>query len=186
MSSIQYWIIIYQSFHHFKLQCQWSYPEKWGGECLLPLFQFWVLESELISSNSLFFSNFICTSITVETVTTILIVYERDYWTNYFAYFIIATHLLFQTNCNYYTLLFLLSVVSFYKKTFISLSNINKPSLKKLFIVGFLFSYNLKIIPNYCLRCISTRCYQCLQFPNKNFRCAFQKSSKHFISHMWQ
>ena len=41
----------------------------------------------------------------------------------------------------------------------ISLSNIAEPSLKNisLILVGFLFSFKLKIIPNYCSRCVSIR-----------------------------
>ena len=48
-----------------------------------------------------------------------------------------------------YILIFLTSLVLFYKKTSISLSNITKPSLINisLIIVGFLLSFKLKIIP---------------------------------------
>ena len=58
-----------------------------------------------------------------------------------------------------YVQLFLPSAVLFYKKTFISLSNITKPSLKNisLIIVDFFFSVKLKIIPNYRSRCVSIR-----------------------------
>ena len=50
-----------------------------------------------------------------------------------------------------YVLMFLNSVVSFSKKTFISLSIITKLSLKKHFINNrsFLFSFKLQIIPSY-------------------------------------
>ena len=56
-----------------------------------------------------------------------------------------------------YALVLLHSNVLFYKKISISLSNITKPSLIyiSLIIVGFLFSFKLKIIPNYCSRCVS-------------------------------
>ena len=57
-----------------------------------------------------------------------------------------------------YVLVFLPSAVLFDKKTFISLSNITKPSLKKhSLIVDFLFLFKLKIIPNYRSRCASIR-----------------------------
>ena len=49
--------IMLKSFHNFELR---------GGERLFPLFQFCVLEPELISSNSLFFTNLFCSSITVK------------------------------------------------------------------------------------------------------------------------
>ena len=56
-----------KSFHHFKLRYQWSCPDVWGGELLLPFFPFCVLESELINSKNLFFTNLFCTNITVKT-----------------------------------------------------------------------------------------------------------------------
>ena len=52
-----------------------------------------------------------------------------------------------------YVRVFLPLAVLFYEKTFISLSNSTKPSL----IVDFLFSFKLKIIPNYPSRCVSIR-----------------------------
>ena len=58
-----------------------------------------------------------------------------------------------------YVLLFLPSPVLFCQKPFISLTKITKPFLKNisLIIVDFLFSFKLKIIPNYCSRCVSIR-----------------------------
>ena len=43
-----------KSFHHFKLR--FGLTQKQGGEHLLPFFQFWIFESELMCSNSLFFT----------------------------------------------------------------------------------------------------------------------------------
>ena len=58
-----------------------------------------------------------------------------------------------------YVLLFLPSAVLFYQKTFIFLSSIIKPSLRKQFInnCGFHVFIELKIIPNYRSRCVSIR-----------------------------
>ena len=56
-----------------------------------------------------------------------------------------------------YILVFLPSALLFYKKTSISLSNITETSLKtiSLILLGFLFSFKLKIIPIYRSRCVS-------------------------------
>ena len=56
-------------------------------------------------------------------------------------------------------LVFLPSALLFYKETSISLSDITKPSLKtiSLILLGFLFSFKLKIIPNHRPRCVSIR-----------------------------
>ena len=53
-----------KSFHHFKLRCGLS--QKRDGERLLPFFTFCILESELISTNSLFFTNLFSVNITVK------------------------------------------------------------------------------------------------------------------------
>ena len=58
-----------------------------------------------------------------------------------------------------YVLVFLHSVVSFYKKLsflFQTLLNLHWKNIS-LIIVSFLFSFKLKIIPNYCSRCVSIR-----------------------------
>ena len=86
-----------------------------------------------------------------------------------------------------YVLLFLPSVVSFYKKTFISLSNITKPSLKNilLIIVGCLSSFKLKIIPNYCSRCVSIRFLEQIDsYMLRLVSLSESKYSKRFLSDM--
>ena len=58
-----------------------------------------------------------------------------------------------------YVLVFLHSVVSFYKKLsflFQTLLNLHWKNIS-LIIVSFLFSFKLKIIPNYCSRCVYIR-----------------------------
>ena len=58
-----------------------------------------------------------------------------------------------------YVLVFLHSVVSFYEKLsflFQTLLNLHWKNIS-LIIVSFLFLFKLKIIPNYCSRCVSNR-----------------------------
>ena len=95
-----------KSFHHFKLRC--GLTQKRGGEHLLSFIPFCILESELISSNSLFFTNLFRANINVTTrsnSTKKLV----DYCTSYFTYFFIANHILSQTNCNLRSGVFTLS-----------------------------------------------------------------------------
>ena len=142
-----------KSFHHFKLR--YGLTQKRGSEHLLPFFPYCILESELISSKSLFFTNLFLANITVWARSNST---KRLSWL--FTKEIVAlttsptslSRLMFYPKPTViYVLMFLPSVVSFYKKTFISLSNITKPSLKNisLVLVGFLFSFKIKIIPNY-------------------------------------
>ena len=49
-------VSIHEIFYHLKLRC--SVTQKRGGERLLPFFPFCILESELRSSNNLFFTLF--------------------------------------------------------------------------------------------------------------------------------
>ena len=118
-------------------------------------FTFW-RESGLISSNS---HNLFRANITFRTRSNstkkLQWLFKRDYCANYFTYFFIAQLIFYPKPTVIYVLVFL--PVSFYEKTFISLSNITKPSLKNisLIIVSFLFSFKLKIIPNYRSRCVS-------------------------------
>ena len=89
----------------------------------------------------------------------LIIVCCRDHCTNYFTYFLIVTHVLFQTNFNL-TLILVWCLFCFIKKLFLFLSSITKPTLKliiSLIICRFLFSFKLKIIPNYHYRCVSIR-----------------------------
>ena len=150
-----------KSFHHFKLRC--GFTQKPGGEHLLSLFPFCMLESELISSNSLFFTNLFRTNITLTTRSNST---KKLYWLFTKEIIALATlptslsRIIFYLRPTViYVLVFLPSVVLFYKKTCISLSNITRPSLKKHFIntCGVLFSFRLKIIRRYRSRCVSIR-----------------------------
>ena len=122
----------------------WSQPETrwWASASLIPIFHFGVLFRENITtktpSNSTkklywLFTKGIIALTTSPTSLSWPISYHR------------ATVI--------YVLVSLPSVVSFYKK--------KPPSLYQrllnisLIIVGFLFSFKLKIIPNYCSRCVS-------------------------------
>ena len=118
-----------KSFHHFKLRC--ALTQKRGGEYLLSFFPFCVLESELISSNSL---NLFHANIIVRTRSNST---KKLYWL--FTKEIIAlttyptslSRLIFYPRPTViYFLVFLPSIVSFYKKTSISLSNMTKPFTK--------------------------------------------------------
>ena len=145
-----------KSFHHFKLRC--GLTQKRGGEHLLSFFPFCILNSELISSNSL---NLFRTNITVRTRSNLT---KKLYWL--FTKEIIAltsdptslSRLAFYPRPTViYVLVFLTSVVLFYKKlpflyqTWLNpLLNITKPLL-------ILFSFRLKIIPNYRSICVSIR-----------------------------
>ena len=115
-----------KSFHHYKLRC--GLNQKRGGEHLLSFFPFHILESELISSNGL---NLFRANITVRTRSNST---KKLYWL--FTKEIIAlttsptslSRLIFYPRPTLiYVLVFLRQVVSFYKKTSISLSNITKP-----------------------------------------------------------
>ena len=144
-----------KSFHHLKLR---------GGEPLLPFFPFCILESELISSNSVFLTNLFRANIAVKTLCNST---KKLYWL--FTKEVIALttsptclsrRIFYPRPTVIYVLVFFPSFVSFYKKTFISLSNITKRSLKKhllILVVGFPFSFKLKIILKYCPRCVSIR-----------------------------
>ena len=123
-----------KSLHHFKLRC--GLIQKRGGKHLLSFLPFCILESELITSNSLFFTNLFRANITVRTSSNST---KKLYWL--FTKEIIAlitsqtslSQILFYPRPTViYVLVFLPSVVSFYKKTSISLSNITKPSLKNI------------------------------------------------------
>ena len=128
-----------KSFHHFKLRC--GLTQKRGGEHLLSFFPFCILNSELISSNSL---NLFRTNITVRTRSNST---KKLYWlfskeiTALTSYPTSLSRLIFYPRPTViYVLVFLTSVVSFYKKTSISLSSIAEPSLKKRFINTCRFS----------------------------------------------
>ena len=128
-----------KSFHHFKLRC--GLTQKRGGEHLLSFFRFCIFESELISSNSL---NLFRTNITVRTRSNST---KKLYWlfskeiTALTSYPTSLSRLIFYPRPTViYVLVFLTSVVSFYKKTSISLSSIAEPSLKKRFINTCRFS----------------------------------------------
>ena len=125
-----------KSFHHFKLRC--GLTQKRGSEHLLSFFPFCILESELMSSNSLFFTNLSRANITIRTSSNST---KQLYWL--FAKEIIGlttsptslSRLIFYPRpAVSYIMVFLLLVVSFYKKTSISSSNITKPLLKKHFV----------------------------------------------------
>ena len=149
-----------KSFYHFKLQS--GLTQKWGGWHLLPFFPFSILESELISSNSLFFTKLFRANVTARTCSNSTMKLHWLFTKEMIARTTSPTSLwpliFYSRPTVIYLLVFLPSVVSFYKKTSIS-SNITKPSLKNisLMLVGFLFSFKLKIIPNYCSRCIFIR-----------------------------
>ena len=104
-----------KSFHHFKLRCDLT--QKRGGEHLLSFFRFCIFESELISSNSL---NLFRTSITVRTHSNST---KKLYWlfskeiTTLTSYPTSLSRLIFYIRPTViYVLVFLTSVVSFYKK----------------------------------------------------------------------
>ena len=128
-----------KSFHHFKLR--YGLTQKRGGEHLLSFFRFCIFESELISSNSL---NLFRTNITVRTRSNST---KKLYWlfskeiTALTTYPTSLSRLIFYPRPTViYVLVFLTSVVSFYKKSSISLSSIAEPSLKKRFINTCRFS----------------------------------------------
>ena len=107
-----------KSFHHFKLRCDLTL--KRGRERLLPFFPFCILDSELISINSLFFTNLFCANITVKTRSNST---KKLHWL--FTKEIIAlitsptslSQLVFHPRPTViYDLVFLSSVVSFIKK----------------------------------------------------------------------
>ena len=131
-----------KSFNHFKLRC--GLTQKRCGELLLLYFAFFILESELISSNCLFLTNLFRANITVRTRSNST---RKLYWL--FTKEIIALTtwptslswlIFYPWSTVIYVLVFLPSVVSFYKKTSISLSSIAEPSLKKRFINTCRFS----------------------------------------------
>ena len=149
-----------KSFHHFKLR--FGLTQKRGGKHLLSFFPFYILESELISSNSLFFTKLFRANITVRTRSNSTIKLHWLFTKEIIALTTSPTSLwrliFYSRPTEIYVLVFPPSVVLFYKKTSIS-SNITKPSLKNisLILVGFLFSFKLKIIPNYRSRCVFSR-----------------------------
>ena len=115
-------------FHHFKLW--WGFTQNRGGKHLLSFFPFCILESGLISSNSFFFTNLFRANISVRTRSNST---KKLYWL--FTKEIIAlitsqtslSQILFYPRPTViYVLVFLPSVVSFYNKISISLSNITK------------------------------------------------------------
>ena len=114
-----------KSFHHFKLRC--GLTQKRGGEHLLSFFPFCILNSELISSNSL---SLFRTNITVRTRSNST---KKLYWLFIDNCALLTTWpsslsrlIFYRRPTVIYVLVFLPSVVSFYKKTSVSLSNITK------------------------------------------------------------
>ena len=107
-----------KSFHHFKLR--YGLTQKRNGKPLLPFFPFYILESELISSNSLFFTNLFCTNITAETRSNSAKQLYRLFTKEIIALTTSPTFLsrltLHPRPTVIYILVFLLSVFSFYKK----------------------------------------------------------------------
>ena len=143
-----------KSVHHFKLQC--GITQEKGGEHLLFFFPFYILESELISSNSF---NLFLANITVRTRSNST---KKIYWLFTKEIITLATSatssswfIFYHSPTVIYILVILLQLFRFIKETSISLSNITKPSLKK--ISWYLFSLKLKIILNYCSLCVSVR-----------------------------
>ena len=141
-----------KSFHHFKLRC--GLIQKQSSERLLLFFPFWILESELKSSNSLFLTNLFRTNITDKTRRNST---KKLYWLftkEIIALTTLPTSLLqlifYPRPTAIYVLVPLPSVVSSHERTSISLWNITKPSLKKtfhLYLYVFYFYLNSKSYP---------------------------------------
>ena len=133
-----------KSFHHFKL---WrGLTQKRGSERPLLFFPFWILESELKSSNSLFFTNLFRANIIAKTRPNST---KKLYWL--FTKEIIA---LTTSPTSSSWLIFYPRPTAIYasshKRTFISLWNMAKTSFRKtfnLYLYVFCFHLNSKSYP---------------------------------------